>query len=74
MREGRETLRLKFESETNIAMNDKTMAWKKYALWLEHLAVNGLRSKIIKENNHLRARIQRVLNILDDALTARISD
>ena len=74
MSDAQERLRLKFESETDIIINEKTKAWEKYALWLENAAIDRLKEQTIKENNHLRGKIQLCLDILDDALTARISE
>lgn len=74
MNEVQKFLRLKFESETDIAVNEKTACWKQYALWLEHTQMKILRKKIIKENNILRTNIHHAIEILDDAISARIPD
>ncbi|MEW5894471.1 MAG: hypothetical protein AB1650_01750 [Candidatus Omnitrophota bacterium] len=74
MDEVQKFLRLKFEAETDIVVNEKTACWKQYALWLERAQMKILRKKVIKENNILRVNIHRAIKILDDAITARIPD
>jgi len=74
MDEVQKFLRLKFEAETDIVVHEKTACWKQYALWLERTDVKILGKKIIKENNILRAKIHQTVEILDNAITARIAD
>ena len=71
MSEAQEHLRLKFESETDIVVNEKPKSWKKYALWLENINVSILRDKLVKENNILRNNIQTAIDTLEEAITSR---
>ena len=65
MEESKEKLRLAFEAETNIVIEAYPEEWKKYAKWLENLAIEKLNNKIIKENELLRNAMQKAMSALD---------
>jgi len=71
MEESRETLRLAFEAETDIVIELYSEDWKKYAQWLENLAIKELNSEIIKENEQLRNALEEAMNILENGMTGR---
>lgn len=74
MGDAKERLRLKFESETDIVIDEKTKAWEKYALWLERVNAEKIKNKIVKENNFIRDKIQNAFDILDEAISHKVPE
>ena len=65
MEESKERLRLAFEAETDIVIDAYPQDWKKYAEWLENLAIKKLNNEVIKENELLRNAMQKAMSTLD---------
>ena len=65
MQESKEKLRLTFEAETDIVIEAYPEDWKKYAEWLENLAIEKLNNEVIKENELLRNAMQKAMKALD---------
>ncbi len=65
MEESKERLRLAFEAETDIVIDAYPQDWKKYAEWLENLAIEKLNNEVIKENELLRNAMQKAMSTLD---------
>ncbi len=65
MEESKERLRLAFEAETDIVIDAYPKDWKKYAEWLENLAIKKLNNEVIKENELLRNAMQKAMKALD---------
>ena len=65
MQESKEKLRLTFEAETNVVIEAYPQDWKKYAEWLENLAIKKLNNEVIKENELLRNAMQKAMSTLD---------
>ena len=65
MEESKERLRLAFEAETDIVIDAYPKDWKKYAEWLEKLAIKKLNNEVIKENELLRNAMQKAMKALD---------
>jgi len=72
MKEGIEELRLNFEANTDIQINEQTTNWKPYAIWLEGIKIKKFNNEIIRENNKLRAAFYETIDILESALSAPI--
>ncbi|MFA5879986.1 MAG: hypothetical protein WC860_07420 [Candidatus Margulisiibacteriota bacterium] len=72
MNETSEELRLRFEAETDIQIDEKLLDWKPYAIWLENLAIQQVNNEIITENNKLREAYWKVIDLLDNILAKRI--
>ena len=65
MQESKEKLRLAFEAETDVVIEAYPEDWKKYAKWLENLAIKKLNNEVIKENELLRNAMQKAMKALD---------
>ncbi len=65
MEETKEKLRLTFEAETDVIIEAYPEDWKKYAKWLEKLAIEKLNNEVIKENELLRNAMQKAMKALD---------
>ncbi len=65
MEESKERLRLAFEAETDMEIETYPRDWKKYAEWLENLAIENLNNDVIKENELLRNAMQKAMSALD---------
>ncbi len=65
MQETKEKLRLAFEAETDVVIEAYPEDWKKYAEWLEKLAIEKLNNDVIKENELLRNAMQKAMSTLD---------
>ena len=65
MEKSKEKLRLAFEAETNVVIEAYPEDWKKYAKWLENLAIEKLNNEVIKENELLRNVMQKAMSALD---------
>lgn len=66
-------LRQRFEAQTDIELAQNPADWKRYAEWLEALAVKELNKKMLRENEMLRNRMQEAMDVLEKGITgARI--
>ena len=65
MEESKEKLRLTFEAETDVIIEAYPEDWKRYAKWLEKLAIEKLNNEIIEENELLRNAMQKAMKALD---------
>ena len=65
MQETKEKLRLTFEAETDVVIEAYPEDWKRYAKWLEKLAIEKLNNEVIKENELLRNAMQKAMKALD---------
>ncbi|MFA5879842.1 MAG: hypothetical protein WC860_06665 [Candidatus Margulisiibacteriota bacterium] len=68
-----EELHEQFYAETNYEIKDNFKCWQIYAQWLEKLVINKLNQKLISENKKLRESYYEVIDILENALTDRLS-
>ena len=71
MRECKKLLRLRFEAETDIVVQSCLEDWKKYAEWLEKLSVKQINCELEKENNFLRKRMEKAMDILEEGISGR---
>ena len=69
MKESKEELRLRFYGITNKTIPEN---WNRYAEWLENLAIDELRSELMKENQYLREKIQEAIDILEEGQIERL--
>ncbi|MFA5878867.1 MAG: hypothetical protein WC860_01690 [Candidatus Margulisiibacteriota bacterium] len=67
-----EELRLRFEAETDIQINEKLLNWKPYAIWLEKLKMQKLNNEIIAENNKFREAYWQTMELLEGVLVSPI--
>jgi hypothetical protein len=65
MEESKERLRLAFEAETDVVIEAYPEDWKRYAEWLENLAIKKLNNDVIKENELLITAMQKAMKALD---------
>jgi hypothetical protein len=65
MEESKERLRLAFEAETDVVIEAYPEDWKRYAEWLENLAIKKLNNEVIKENELLINAMQKAMKALD---------
>lgn len=68
MKESRKVLRQRFEAQTDIELAQKP-DWKRYAEWLEALAIKDLNKEILRENEMLRSRMQEAMDVLEKGIT-----
>jgi hypothetical protein len=73
MEQGKEALRLRFESQTDIVLVPHPEHWQEYAEWLEELAVNELNNELMRENELLRNKMQEAMNALEQGITGAYS-
>lgn len=66
-----ELLRGKFEASTNISVNDSSIFWKQYALWLEQMNISDSLNDLIKENCHIKKKIDIAMDALYKAISER---
>ncbi|MFC1617547.1 hypothetical protein ACFL2K_04945 [Candidatus Margulisiibacteriota bacterium] len=70
MNESSQELHQQFEAETDIIIEPNSEDWKKYANWLEKLAIAKMNNAVIKEKNHLR----KTLYLMSDMIEKGVSD
>lgn len=68
MNESKQMLRSRFEAETDVVLCLEHNDWKRYAEWLESLAIKKLNNELIKENRLLRNQIRRSMSVLEKAI------
>jgi len=61
-------LRLRFENETSVVIEPYPVNWQKYAEWLEKLAAKELNHEILKENQHLKDRMQKLIDVIKEGI------
>lgn len=73
MEQGKEALRLRFESQTDIVLVPHPEHWQEYAEWLEELAVKELNNELVRENELLRNKITEAMDALEEGITGAYS-
>jgi hypothetical protein len=68
MKESKQRLRLRFQAETDVEVDPCPQDWKRYAEWLEKLAIKKLNNQLVKENNLLLEKIQEAMNALEEGM------
>lgn len=68
MKESRQRLRLRFQAETDVDVDPCPQDWKRYAEWLEKLAIDKLNNQLVKENNLLLKKIQEAMDALEEGM------
>jgi hypothetical protein len=71
MQPSQQELRLRFEAETDIVVNQKTKDWRAYALWLENLNIKKINDELVQENEKLRNAFYEAMDILEVGLVSR---
>lgn len=69
MKESKEMLRLRFQAETDVEIEPVPADWRRYAEWLEALAVKELNKEMLKENEMLKNRMQDAMDIFEKGIT-----
>ncbi len=69
VKESKEMLRQRFEAQTDIELAQKPDRWKSYAEWLERLASKKINSELIGENEMLRNKMRKAMNVLEQGVT-----
>lgn len=73
MEQGKEALRLRFESQTDIVLVPHPEHWQQYAEWLEELAIKEINTELVKENEWLRDRMSKAMQTLEEGITGAYS-
>ena len=74
MQPSQQELRLRFEAETDIVVNQKTKDWRAYALWLENLNIKKINDELVQENEKLRNAFYAAMDILEVGLVSRVAE
>lgn len=69
MKESKEMLRQRFQSQTDVEVGLHPGDWKRYAEWLEKLAIGELNNELVEENEALRNRMQKAMDALEEGIT-----
>lgn len=69
MEQGKEALRLRFESQTDIVVVPHPEHWQQYAEWLEELAIKEINTELVKENEWLRDKMSKAMQTLEEGIT-----
>lgn len=73
MEQGKEALRLRFESQTDIVLVPHPEHWQQYAEWLEELAIKEINTELVKENEWLRDKMSKAMQSLEEGITGAYS-
>jgi hypothetical protein len=73
MEQGKEALRLRFESQTDIVLVPHPEHWQQYAEWLEELAIKEINTELVKENEWLRDKMSKAMQTLEEGITGAYS-
>lgn len=65
------TLRERFMSETDISVEVEEGNWKEYSKWLEKLKTEDINSELIIENNYLKRKLLKAIDILYQGVTEK---
>lgn len=71
MKETKILLREQFEAETNISVNKDSKNWKLYSEWLEQLKSDDINNDIVIENNFLKDKMYKAMNIFYEGISAK---
>lgn len=71
MDESMEKLRGDFYAHTDINVGEDSDSWKEYAQWLETLSIKQMNSELLTRHNRIMDSIDKVVNILEQAMTQR---
>lgn len=73
MEQGKEALRLRFESQTDIVLVPHPEHWQQYAEWLEELAIKEINTDLVKENEWLRDKMSKAMQTLEEGIAGAYS-
>ena len=71
MDETREKLRADFYAKTDISLSITPENWKKYAEYLETLAVDKINNELLRKNESLIGGIEKAMTILENSIISR---
>lgn len=68
MKKSREMLRHRFEAESDIEIESQPADWKRYAEWLETVAIKELNNELVKDNELQRSAMRKAMNVLEKGI------
>ncbi|MFA5073713.1 MAG: hypothetical protein WC539_07435 [Nitrospirota bacterium] len=69
MEEIRQKLRHRFQAETDIEIESGFKDWSTYAEWLEVLAVQEINKGLVKENEMMREKMRKAMDLLAQGIS-----